>query len=96
MKNELLAGKISRINDEELGSCVGGRMDGIVNFLGEKLGSYIVNKSESIEYSENKEKLLTTIYINSDKIVEGILAMILIGGTLGISKLKNYFKKDKT
>lgn len=24
MKNELLAGKISRINDEELGSCVGG------------------------------------------------------------------------
>jgi len=68
-------------------------MDGIVNFLGEKLGSYVAFKSQSIEYSENKEKFLTFIYNHSDKMVEGILAIMLIGGTLGISKFKNYFNK---
>lgn len=86
--------KSSKISEIELDNCIGGRMDGIVNFFGEKIGAYVAEKEEKGYKNFTSKIFWDTVYFNSDKIVEGSIGVLIVGLTIGISKLVNYCEKE--
>lgn len=96
---ESLISEISKLSEEELINCAGGLHDGIVSNLSRKIWFPSGCIRDKYGDRSNAYSFCQKVGKHSDKIVEGTLAVGIVGATvattLGIQKIVNYYKNKQ-